>query len=461
MLFTSVHFAYLFVITYVLYVVLPHRWQNRLLLVSSYVFYAYWDVRLLSLLVFVTLFNFTCGIGIGRGWGGRRLLWFGICVNLGVLFTFKYFNFFIDSLNLAAGSFGSGPWFQVERIVLPLGISFFTFQAISYLVDIRQGVTRPTYNLLDFALFKAFFPQLVAGPIERATTLLPQIAAPRTVTPEKVRQGIWLLLLGYFKKLVIADNLAAFTRPVFERPGEQAGLPILIGLVAFAFQIYADFSGYTDIARGLAKLFGIDFVENFRRPYFAESPSDFWRRWHISLSSWLRDYLYIQLGGNRGGRWLTYRNLMLTMLLGGLWHGAAWNFVAWGGYHGLLLIGQRLLGGPVDGAERSTLVRFARAALFFPLTCAGWLLFAVKDLADVSTLAVNLFHSSPQSGGLAALTILVFAGPLLVAEALAEYRGWRAENLPPWLRLLTQCVLFATILLCASRSANEFIYFQF
>jgi alginate O-acetyltransferase complex protein AlgI len=459
-LFTSLHFLYLFLVTYVLYVILPHRWQNRLLLVSSYVFYAYWDPRLLSLLVFVTVFNYSCGIGLGRGWGGRWLLWIGVSTNLGVLFTFKYFNFFIDSLNLVSVATGSAPWFQVERIILPLGVSFFTFQAISYLVDIRRGDARPTTNLLDFALFKAFFPQLVAGPIERATTLLPQIARPRTITEESVRQGIWLLLVGYYKKLVIADNLAVFTRPVFERPGEQAGLVIVVGVLAFAFQIYADFSGYTDIARGLAKLFGIDFVENFRRPYFAESPSDFWRRWHISLSAWLRDYLYIPLGGSRGGKWQTYRNLLLTMLLGGLWHGAAWNFVVWGGYHGCLLIGQRLLGGPTETGHRSTLTGLARAALFFPLTCFGWVLFAVKDLRDVGTLMTNVFQPSTQTGGLAVVTMLAFVGPLLVAEALVEYR-WIRRPLHPAFQVAIWAGLLAVILLCASRSANEFIYFQF
>ena len=277
--------------------------------------------------------------------------------NLGILGFFKYFDFFVESLATLLEGLGFHASRPVLGIVLPAGISFYTFQAMSYTIDIYRGKTEPTRNFGDFALFVCFFPHLVAGPIMRAHTLLPQVIHPRVRSATDFREGLALVLIGLFKKLVLADNMAPIANSVFVRlaDGNTAGLSgseIMIGIYAFAFQIYGDFSGYSSIARGISKWLGFDLVINFHIPYLAVTPSDFWRRWHISLSSWLRDYLYIPLGGNRHGRLVEYRSLIITMLLGGLWHGASWTFVAWGLYHGAILCAYRLAG--IREADRSS-----------------------------------------------------------------------------------------------------------
>jgi len=395
---------------------------------------------------------------------------FSIVTNLGILFTFKYFNFFANGFANLLSVFGFDMDPRIINVALPIGISFYTFQTMSYTIDIYQGKLRPTRNFMNFALFVSFFPQLVAGPIERARNLLPQVEKRRTISYDMVREGLWLILLGYFKKLVIADNMIPFTQSVFESPDTASGLEILIGIYAFAFQIYCDFSGYTDIARGLAKLLGFDLMLNFRFPYFATNPSDFWRRWHISLSTWLRDYLYIPLGGNRGGKWLTYRNLILTMVLGGLWHGAAWNFVAWGIFHGGILIVHRLLAAPLRAIEPRS--RYARLLWqpfliisFFQVTCFGWLLFAVKSLGDVPILLYNLFSSFAINERVALSTVVVFLFPaLLVAvEIWAEQRDETVVvvDWPKWARVTSYAITFLLILLFGATGKNEFIYFQF
>ena len=317
------------------------RLQNGILLIASYVFYGFWDWRFLALLFVSTVVDYNLALLIEKSEspGERKaLLAASICVNLGILGFFKYFGFFAESFASLLNSFGfqsSTPFFN---IVLPVGISFYTFQTMSYTIDVYRRKLPATRNFFDFALFVSFFPQLVAGPIERATKLLPQVLQPRKFSQSNFVEGFYLIILGLFKKVVIADNMAPIVNYIFSRDvSTLSGAEVLVGVYAFAFQIYGDFAGYTDIARGVAKWLGFDLMLNFRMPYFATSPSDFWQRWHISLSSWLRDYLYIPLGGNRQGTLLTYRNLMLTMVLGGLWHGAAWTFVAWGFFHGLIL----------------------------------------------------------------------------------------------------------------------------
>jgi len=358
--------------------------------------------------------------------------------------------------------------------VLPVGISFYTFQTMSYTLDVYRRRIAASRNLPDFALYVAFFPQLVAGPIERGAHFLPQIQRERRITWDCLRAGAWLILLGIFQKVVIADNLAPVADAVFRHPGELGPLETLTGIYAFAFQIYGDFAGYSNIARGVAALMGFDLMANFRMPYFALNPSDFWQRWHISLSSWLRDYLYIPLGGNRGTRRETYTNLMATMLLGGLWHGAAWNFVAWGGFHGALLIGHRALepwlariqprgrlGGLVWGG--------VRMFVFFHLICVGWLLFRVELLPGAAAMlgsVAGLFSVPLGVTGDLGL-VWVFALATLLPLALLEIAQERSADLmvvKRWaapLRLAVYVVLFVQIVVVGASGGDEFIYFQF
>lgn len=471
MYFNSFEFVLFFAIVYGLYVVLRHRQQNYLLLVASYFFYGWWDWRFLSLIVLSTLVDYSVGLALDSSSGKRRrrqLVWLSVGVNLGVLGIFKYFGFFAESLNVALAQFGIAMDARMADLVLPVGISFYTFQTMSYTIDIYYGKMKPTRSLLNFAVFVAYFPQLVAGPIERASHLLPQVEKPRSINYEMIREGLWLVLLGYFKKVVIADNMAEFTKPIFENPEAANGLLIVAGIYAFAFQIYGDFSGYSDIARGISKLMGFDIMVNFRMPYFATNPREFWQRWHISLSTWLRDYLYIPLGGSRGGTRQTYRNLMITMTLGGLWHGAAWNFVAWGVYQGSILCVHRYFAGDVHkpSGHKTWSARLSHAALvvlFFQVTCFGWLLFAVKDLRDVPLLLRNIFNPFELNFEMAALSIVFFVAPLFVLDWYQErsrdmlvVKTWR-----PTVRLAVYATLFAYILLCGVPAGQEFIYFQF
>ena len=330
MVFNSLHFVWFFIVVYCVYRVLPHRAQNWLLLVASYYFYAAWDWRFLGLLIASTLVDFTCARVLSRTSAPRArraLLVLSLGFNLTLLGFFKYFNFFADSLHGVLGALGWNVDFVTLRILLPVGISFYTFVTMSYVIDVYRREIPATRDLLDFAVFVAFFPHLVAGPILRASTLLSQIDSPRRITREQMRDGAWLIAWGYFQKVFVADNLASLANSAFDPAAPQTGVNILLGVYAFAFQIYGDFAGYSNIARGTSKLMGIELIENFRFPYLVRTPQAFWRNWHISLSTWLRDYLYIPLGGSRGSEWRTRWNLFVTMVLGGLWHGAAWTFV--------------------------------------------------------------------------------------------------------------------------------------
>jgi D-alanyl-lipoteichoic acid acyltransferase DltB (MBOAT superfamily) len=467
MLFNSVQFVVFFLIVYALYLVLAHRWQNLLLLAASYVFYGSWDWRFLGLMLFSTTMDYSFGLVLGRLQNQSRrklILIVSIAVNLGVLFVFKYFNFFAASLDRLLALFALQLDVRILGIVLPLGISFYTFHNISYIVDVYRGRVEAARNFVDFGLYVAFFPQLIAGPIARPAHLLPQIHNPRRIRYAMLRTGAWLILLGYFKKVVLADNMAPFTKAFFENPHAAHGTEVLFGLYAFAFQIYGDFSGYSDIARGLANLMGFELMLNFDHPYFAANPPDFWRRWHISLSTWLRDYLYIPLGGNRHGTARTHRNLLITMFLGGLWHGAALHFVAWGMFHGAILSLHRIAA-PFFARLRGGAVRHALAIVaFFHVTCVGWLLFAVKGLPDVPVLLHNLFIAPFEfRGRLMLLTMLIFAGPLLLMEWVEERRGEMhiVKSWPRPLRLASYAAMLAAIILCGAVERHAFIYFQF
>jgi len=341
---------------------------------------------------------------------------------------------------------------------------------MSYTIDVYRRRLKPTRNMLNFALFVSFFPQLVAGPIERAKSLMPQIQGDRAITYERFGQGCWLILFGLFKKVVIADNMAPIADAVFDRPGTTTGLMTLLGVYAFAFQIYGDFSGYTDMARGTAKLLGFDLRVNFRMPYFSVNPSEFWKRWHISLSTWLRDYLYIPLGGSRGGRLQTYRNLTITMLLGGLWHGAAWTFVAWGAFHALLLIAHRITTPLLAQVRPRTALgsgvwKLIRVVVFFHLICLGWILFRARTLGDVGTILSTIDTTAKVAPLFYAqlIGVIILLYPLLWlhlqqerARSLSVVHGWSAP-----LRFSVFMLLWIGIVLCGVTDGDEFIYFQF
>jgi D-alanyl-lipoteichoic acid acyltransferase DltB (MBOAT superfamily) len=475
MVFNSLHFLVFFVIVYTAYRLLPHRAQNWLLLGASYYFYAAWDWRFLSLLIGSTLVDYVCARAIDRSQEPRRrklLLTLSLAFNLTLLGFFKYFNFFAENLHELFGVVGWRLDFVTLRVLLPIGISFYTFMTMSYVIDVYRRQIQPTRSLLDFAVFIAYFPHLVAGPILRASKLLPQIARPRTITREQIAEGLWLIAWGLFKKVFVADNLGHLADGVFSSGSVAGGAAlltgpdVLFGVYAFAFQIYGDFSGYSDIARGTSKLMGIDLSVNFLFPYFVTSPQAFWRHWHISLSTWLRDYLYIPLGGNRGGAWKTQRNLLLTMVLGGLWHGAAWPFVIWGAYQGGLLILYRQLGLDKRLERAGRLGTFAAWLVMFHLTCLGWLIFRAKSASQIGTLLASLGHGwSLHAPAWSAYgpSLLFYLTPFLLMHAI---EAWQ-ENLLAVFRLpiavrysIYSAICFFTILF-GDFGGAQFIYFQF
>lgn len=348
MLFNSLEYALFLPLVLLAYFRLRHRQQNLFLLAASYVFYAWWDWRFLSLLILSTALDYAIGRQIDAARQvadpspARRWLAVSVVANLGILAVFKYYGFFVDSLNALLAQVGAEPAVGLIEIVLPVGISFYTFQSLSYTIDIYRGKLHAVADPVDYALFVAFFPQLVAGPIERATHLLPQIQQPRTVRREDWERGVYLILIGLVRKVAIADTAGGMVDRTFDNPAGYTSLQLAVGAVLYAIQIYCDFAGYSDIARGSARMMGFDLMRNFWHPYFAVNPSDFWRRWHISLSTWIRDYLFIPLGGSRNGTARTTLNLLVSLTLSGLWHGAAWNFVAWGFAHGLILAAHRV-----------------------------------------------------------------------------------------------------------------------
>jgi alginate O-acetyltransferase complex protein AlgI len=399
----------------------------------------------------------------------RRLLFLRVSLvgQLGMLAVFKYYNFFVDSADALAQRFGSSADALRLDIVLPIGISFYTFQTLSYVIDVYYRRMQPVARLRDFALFVSYFPPLVAGPIERASHLVPRILGERRVTSDHFLLGSFLILLGLFKKVAIADGLAGSVASVYGASSGVGWLDVVCATGAFALQIYCDFSGYSDIATGCSLFFGIDLLKNFDLPYFSVNPSEFWRRWHISLSSWLRDYLYIPLGGSRGGAARTYCNLMLTMVLGGLWHGAAWNFVLWGAYQGLLLVVHRAFtGGRTAEPTYGLLQRLPRMAFFMIFVCYGWLLFRATSLAQIADFTRILF-TGPFDGTLhmqLPTASALLALPLLLALELAQFTSRSAayhRRFTPALRGGLYAVLTTLILLGTSNEAQQFIYFQF
>jgi alginate O-acetyltransferase complex protein AlgI len=479
------------------------KWQNLVLLVASYVSYGFWDKRFLALLAAVTVVNYAAGWAISRSAKAgspisQRRLWLGLAIafDLCVLGTFKYFNFFDESLVRVFSSFGLSIDPVSLKLILPLGLSFYIFESISYPFDIYRRKMDHTPRFLDFALFVSFFPTVVSGPIERASHLLPQFQSPREVTGEKVHQGLWLILWGFFQKLVIADSVGLIVDHVYGSHTDFQGLDIAIAMAAYTVQILADFAGYTDIARGVARLLGFDLVLNFNVPYASRNPAEFWERWHISLSRWFRDYVYISLGGNRKGRWRTSLNQMVTMVLCGLWHGAAWTFVVWGAWHGLLLIIYRLFGWVGEAAGRtvkragsallgdraltiphpsgrareaagrtikrggSVLSIGARMLIMVVLVGAGWAVFRATSFSQVAYLFSHLgfSHSENTLGWL--LLLVVFTLPLIIVQTfqLRSDSPVFMIKLNPWARGLAYGCLAAGVLIFTQREVAHFIY---
>jgi alginate O-acetyltransferase complex protein AlgI len=454
---------------------LGHRGQNRLLLAASYFFYGCWDWRFLSLILLTTLVDYTAARKVAaldpESPGRKRWVGFSLVINMGILCLFKYFGFFVSELSRLLETVGLPAPGPAIKLLLPAGISFYTFQALSYTLDVYRGRTRPAEHFSDFALFISFFPQLVAGPIERSDHLLPQVVRPRPrCDAARFREGLFLVFSGLFLKVVLADNMAwLVTMPFGEPAAGLAPAEVLLGVYAFAFQIYGDFAGYSAIAIGVAKWLGFDLMENFKRPYFALNPQDFWRRWHISLSTWLRDYLYISLGGNRGGRWQTGRNLLLTMVLGGLWHGAAWTFVIWGAIHGLWLVVHRIWVArrpePVARWLESPPGKALCLVATFHLVCLGWLFFRAESFDQAMAMLGALggeWRWTDYSATCAAL-IAFFAGPWLVLEIWLERRGGTLALTTaawPW-RLVVYFYIVAMLLFFPPPMPVEFIYFRF
>ncbi|MFI5317521.1 MAG: MBOAT family O-acyltransferase [Myxococcota bacterium] len=467
MLFHSVKFLYLFAVTFALYWALPNqRARMVVLLCASIYFYARWNVWLVGLVIGTALFDYWVAIAIENSEAPRRrraLLVASLCVTLGLLAFFKYTNFLVALAWPALAELGAGERAPLFRIVLPLGISFYTFETVSYVVDVYRRRLPAERNLLDYSLFLLFFPHLIAGPIVRPADFLPQLRALQRFDWARMELGLRLFVLGVIKKAVIADQIARLVDPVYAAPADYASGAVWAATVGYAIQIYCDFSGYTDMALGCAHAFGLRLPQNFNAPYLSLNIAEFWRRWHISLSSWLRDYLYIPLGGNRGSRFATYRNLGITMLLGGLWHGAAWTFVAWGAYHGILLALHRALPWP-QWLERRAFAP-VRAAFTFLCVCLGWVLFRAHSFADAAVVYARLL--SPADGvSLTPGVSAVFAG--VVALVLAAHLVARFTDVDALARRLPVPVAagaLALALLAAQLLAPDeggaFIYFQF
>jgi D-alanyl-lipoteichoic acid acyltransferase DltB (MBOAT superfamily) len=477
---TPVYIAFLTLVV-LAYWRLSRRGQNYFLLAASYFFYGWWDWRFLILIAISTVVDFHCArvIHASQAAGRRQLLLaLSLAVNLSFLGLFKYYNFFVDSgvqLLSALGITGVSP--TLLAIVLPPGISFYTFQEVAYIVDVYHRRLKPASSLTDYALFISLFPHLIAGPIQRPSHLLPQVENDRTFDPSRFFDGLMLIVSGLFRKCVIADNCALLADAAFGgRLGDSSFWSLALGTYAFAWQIYGDFSGYTDIARGSAQLLGFHFMVNFRQPYLATSLQDFWRRWHISLSSWLRDYLYVPLGGNRFGERKTYRNLMLTMLLGGLWHGANWTFVIWGGIHGLWLAVERgaraLVGadrtrradGEAPAPSLSSPAGWVSRILLFHIVCLSWVFFRAASVTDAAGLLTGLATFSWRPEFAVALKFLgFFAGLLFCIDLVNESRQeeYLLENSPAAVRIVVGAALMLGIALLSGNQLNAFIYFQF
>lgn len=478
MLFTSIDFAVFLPIVFLLYWFATNKnlkLQNFLIVTASYIFYGWWDWKFLSLILFSTIVDFSVGLKLKDEQNHTRrklLLWISILANLGLLGFFKYYNFFLDNFTAAFSFFGSKIKADSLNIILPVGISFYTFQTMSYTIDVYRRKFEPTNDFITFAAFVSFFPQLVAGPIERARQLLPQFYAKRTFNYAKSVDGMRQILWGLFKKVVIADNCAEYVNLIFNHSSDYSGSTLLLGGVLFAFQIYGDFSGYSDIAIGTARLFGFDLMRNFAFPYFSRDIAEFWRRWHISLSTWFRDYVYIPLGGSRGGNGMKIRNIFIIFIVSGFWHGANWTFIVWGALNALYFLPLLL-----TKANRRNMEIVAKGKIFpsikeslmmlltFALTVLAWIFFRAENLTEAIHYISGIFTYSlfsfpevwPQ---IVMWLVLIF----MLIEWIGREQQYALAALGlKWKRPVRYAMYFAIILslFWYGGTEQQFIYFQF
>ena len=479
MYFNSIDFAIFLPIVFALYWVITQKHlklQNALLVIASYVFYGWWDWRFLSLIVFSSLVDYTIGLQLqkkSRLVVRKRLLWTSIIVNLGFLGFFKYYNFFVDNFIEAFSFFGKQISPNTLDIILPVGISFYTFQTLSYTIDVYKKKLAPTNDLISFLAFVSFFPQLVAGPIERASNLLPQFYKKRQFHYSQAVDGCRQMLWGFFKKIVIADNCAEYANQIFNASDTHNGSTLLIGALFFTFQIYGDFSGYSDIAIGTSRLFGFDLKQNFAFPYFSRDIAEFWRRWHISLSTWFRDYLYIPLGGSRGGTWMKVRNTFIIFLVSGFWHGANWTFIIWGFLNALYFLpllltkrNRKHLDIVAQNRRLPHVKELLSIGLTFGLTVLAWIFFRAETVGHAFSYLKGIFNTSLLSIPTIRPTNLLV---LLLFFMSIEWVGRRQKyaikviflKQSRLLRWSFYMLLIVLTFIFSSQTEQEFIYFQF
>jgi len=480
MLFNSIDFAIFLPIVFILYwfVINKHlKLQNFLIVVASYIFYGWWDWRFLSLIIFSTIVDYSVGLALKKQENKTKrkiLLWMSILVNLGFLGFFKYYNFFLDNFISAFSLFGKELQANSLNIILPVGISFYTFQTLSYTIDVYKKKLEPTNDFIVFAAFISFFPQLVAGPIERAANLLPQFRKIRVFEYNKAVDGMRQILWGLFKKIVIADNCAEYANLIFNNSSDYSGSTLILGALFFAFQIYGDFSGYSDIAIGTARLFGFNLMRNFSFPYFSRDIAEFWRRWHISLSTWFRDYLYIPLGGSRGGSWMKVRNTFIIFIVSGFWHGANWTFIVWGALNAIYFLPLLLTNNNrknmdivAQGKYLPSIKEIFNILLTFSLTVIAWVFFRAENIAHaisyLSGIWSTSFFSIPQV--MPKKTIILIIAFLLIEWLGREKQYAIAELGLKWkktIRWMAYYLILMTIYFFGNYSESiEFIYFQF
>ena len=484
MLFNSLDFAIFLPIVFILYwfVTQKHlKLQNALIVVASYVFYGWWDWRFLSLILFSTVVDYLIGQRLrteDKQSKRKILLWISIIVNLGFLGFFKYYNFFLENFVDAFSLFGMQINANSLNIILPVGISFYTFQTLSYTIDVYRKKLEPTQDFIAFSAFVCFFPQLVAGPIERATNLLPQFYKKRTFEYHKAVDGMRQILWGLFKKVVIADNCAEFANQIFNNSADMNGSTLVLGAIFFTFQIYGDFSGYSDIAIGTSRLFGFDLKQNFATPYFSRDIAEFWRRWHISLSTWFRDYLYIPLGGSRGGTWMKVRNTFAIFLVSGFWHGANWTFIVWGALNAIYFLpllltnnNRKNLGVVAEGKLLPSFRELFAMLTTFALTVFAWIFFRAENLTHAFNYIGGIFSESilnlpAFSGKKNALIIICLISVFISVEWLGRKNKFAIESVKGksiLIRSFIYLIISIIILefLFNLRESQEFIYFQF
>lgn len=482
MLFNSIDFAIFLPIVFLLYWFVTNKnlkLQNLLIVVASYVFYGWWDWRFLSLIVFSTVVDYTVGRQLRTEENQLKrkiLLWTSILVNLGFLGFFKYYNFFLDNFITAFSFFGQEIQGNSLNIILPVGISFYTFQTLSYTIDVYKRKLEPTKDFIAFSAFVSFFPQLVAGPIERATNLLPQFYNKRTFDYSKAVDGMRQILWGLFKKIVIADNCAEYANQIFNNSADMNGSTLVLGALFFTFQIYGDFSGYSDIAIGTSRLFGFDLKRNFNFPYFSRDIAEFWRRWHISLSTWFRDYLYIPLGGSRGGTWMKVRNTFIIFIVSGFWHGANWTFIVWGALNAIYFLPLLLTNNNRNNLETvaqgkllPSLKEVSFMLLTFGLTVFAWIFFRAENIAHAFSyisgiLSTSLFEIPYFQRGTLAIPTIILTLIFLLIEWQGREGQYAISHLGlKWKRPIRYAMYYAIIIAIFWFGGKEqqFIYFQF